>query len=107
MDELELACFQIISAAGVAKSSYIEAIQEAKKGNIEKAKDCIKTGEASSTQGHDVHNRLLQEEASSTVLGTSLLLVHAEDQLMSAENLKIVSIELIEVYERLRVLENK
>ena len=38
MEGLELQCFQIISAVGMARSSYIEAIQEAKKGNFEEAK---------------------------------------------------------------------
>ena len=31
MENLELICFQIISSVGMAKSSYIEAIQEAKR----------------------------------------------------------------------------
>lgn len=31
MEGLEKQCFQIISAVGMARSSYIEAIQEAKK----------------------------------------------------------------------------
>lgn len=63
MDELELACFQIISAAGIAKSSYIEAIKEAKKGNFNKARLCIDEGDVNYTQGHNVHSKLIQQEA--------------------------------------------
>ena len=44
MEGLELQCFQIISAVGMARSSYIEAIQEAKKGNFEEAKNMIAEG---------------------------------------------------------------
>ena len=50
MEGLELQCFQIISAVGMARSSYIEAIQEAKKGNFEEAKNMIAEGEKSFLQ---------------------------------------------------------
>ena len=35
MDNLELVSFQIISAVGVAKSSYIEAMEIAEKGDFD------------------------------------------------------------------------
>jgi cellobiose PTS system EIIA component len=107
MDGLELACFQIISAAGMAKSSYIEAIKAAKIGDFEKAKVCIKEGDTSFTQGHNVHSELIQQEAGNKQLSPNLLLLHAEDQLMSVETCKILANELIENYERIIALENK
>ena len=33
MDNLELICFQMISNAGMAKSTFVEAMQEAEAGN--------------------------------------------------------------------------
>lgn len=39
--------------------------------------------------------------------GVNLLLLHAEDQLMSAEGFKTVALEMIDVYKRLEKLENK
>lgn len=107
MDGLELVCFQIISAVGMAKSSYIEAIQEAKKGNFEKARVCIQEGETSFIQGHNAHGELIQQEAGGKEVNPNLLLLHAEDQLISAETIKILANELIENYERLIALENK
>ena len=41
-EEQELQIFQLISAAGTAKSMYIEAIQVAKKGEFDKADELIK-----------------------------------------------------------------
>ena len=38
MDNLELVSFQIISAVGVAKSFYIEAMKIAEKGDFDLAK---------------------------------------------------------------------
>lgn len=107
MDNLESICFQIISAAGMAKSSYIEAIKEAKNGDFEKAKVCIKEGEASFTQGHNVHAELIEQEADNKKIAPNLLLIHAEDQLMSVETCKIMADELIEAYKHILALENK
>lgn len=105
MKGLELQCFQIISAVGTARSSYIEAIQEAKKGAFEKAEECIKEGEKSFTQGHLAHAELIQQEAGDTPVQINLLLVHAEDQLMSAETFHIIANELIATYKRINTLE--
>ena len=103
MQGLELTAFEIISAVGTARSCYIEAIQEAKKGNYAAAAERIKEGDESFAQGHDAHAGLLTKEAEgeNTV---SLLILHAEDQLMSAEGFKIIAQEIIEVYQRVDAL---
>ncbi|MFJ7934464.1 PTS lactose/cellobiose transporter subunit IIA [Sporosarcina sp. NPDC096371] len=107
MEKLELVSFQIISSVGLAKSSYIEAIQEAKKGNFEKAKACINEGKNSFAQAHKAHFELIQSEARGDVINPTLLLLHAEDQMMSAETCKILAEELIENYERIIALEKR
>lgn len=107
MEGLELQCFQIISAVGMARSSYIEAIQEAKKGNFEEAKNMIAEGEKSFLQGHEVHASMIQQEASGQKVEPCLLLIHAEDQLMSAEGFKIIAEEMIANCERITALEAK
>lgn len=91
MEGLELIAFQVISAVGTARSFYIEAIQEAKKGNIEKAKEMIQEGVTVFQEGHHAHAGLIQKEANGEIDQITLLLMHAEDQLMSAETLKIVA----------------
>lgn len=44
MEGMELTCFQIISAVGSARSYYIEAIKEARHGNMEKTWELIEAG---------------------------------------------------------------
>lgn len=101
MEGLELIAFEIISSVGTARSCYIEAISEAKKGNYEKA--VIAEGEKVFIEGHDKHNELLQKEASGEGNVVNLLILHAEDQLMSAEGFKIIAQEFIDVYRRINV----
>ena len=63
MEGLELIAFQIISAVGTARSCYIEAIQEAKRGDYAAAEKLIGEGDAAFVEGHDAHAGLLQQEA--------------------------------------------
>src|SRR5574344_853577 len=101
MEGLELVAFQIISAVGTARSCYIEAIQAAKTGEYEDAKKFIAEGDEAFVEGHDAHAGLLQQEAAGTGSVVNLLILHAEDQLMSAEGFKTIAQEFIEVYQRL------
>ena len=105
MEGVELISFQIISAVGSARSMYIEAIQLAKQGDIEGAQKLMKEGEAVFVEGHHAHAKLIQQEASGESSTITLLLLHAEDQLMSAEGFKIIADEMIDVYKRLLPLE--
>lgn len=57
--------------------------------------------------GHEAHFELIQKEAQGESVGGSLILIHAEDQLMSAEGFKIIAEELIASYGRITELEKK
>lgn len=107
MEGLELVCFKIISAVGTARSCYIEAVSEAKKGNVEKARELIAEGEKVFVEGHHAHAELIQQEASGNPTAPTLLLLHAEDQLMSAETIKIIALDLIDSFTRIVALEEK
>lgn len=75
-----------------------------KKGNYDKAKEKIKEGDESFVQGHTSHASLIQQEASGNPVQTTLLLVHSEDQLMSAETIKLMAEELIDCYKKMNSL---
>ena len=107
MEGLEMTCFQIISSVGTARSSYIEAIQKARVGDFEGAEACIVSGQQEFLKGHEAHFELLQKETNGEPVGGSLLLIHAEDQLMSAEGFKIIAEELIENYRKMDALEKR
>ena len=108
MEGLELTAFQIISSVGTARSSYIEAIQEAKQGHFDAAEKLIKEGDEMFVEGHDAHAGLLNQEAQGGPGSTlSLLILHAEDQLMSAEAFKTIALEFIDAYKRIEALEEK
>lgn len=98
MEDMEMICFKIISAVGEAKSDYISAIEAAKKGDFGKAEEAMKHGDACYVNGHKEHAGLITKEASGEKTDVCLLLMHAEDQLMAAETIKLLASELIELY---------
>lgn len=104
MEELELICFQLITAAGTAKSNYIGAIQKAKEGLYEEAAQMISDGDEFLKQGHMPHSELIQKEAAGEDFRMGLILTHAEDQMASAETFKVMAEEMIELYQKVNEL---
>lgn len=100
MEGLEQISFQIISATGTAKSCFMEAIQCAKKNDFAGAKEKIAEGDAQMNEGHKIHFGLVQKEANGEHVDFQLLLMHAEDQMMAAETIRILALELIDLYQR-------
>lgn len=98
VEGIELVCFEIISAVGTARSLYIEAIRCAKNGDFEKAQELMDEGGQTFTEGHHAHAKLIQQEANGEKVEFQLLLLHAEDQLMSAESFGIIAKEFIDLY---------
>lgn len=89
-EELVMSCFQLITYVGTARSCYINAIQKAKEGKYDEAEILMKQGRDAFVQGHDGHADLLAKEANGELKESGLLLIHAEDQLMSAEGFRLL-----------------
>lgn len=100
---IEEISFQIIAAVGTARSLFIEAIQEAKEGNFDAAQEKIKEGHKTFKGGHDAHFSLITQEADpdQPAVPFNIILMHAEDQLMSAEAFGILADNFIDVYKKL------
>ncbi|MBE6469741.1 MAG: PTS lactose/cellobiose transporter subunit IIA [Coriobacteriaceae bacterium] len=104
-EELQLACFEIISYVGTAKSCFINAVKAAKSGDFAGAEKLIGEGDAAYGGGHDAHMKLLQVDAAGEREPVApLILLHAEDQMASAETVRIMATELIDVHRELAEL---
>lgn len=95
-------CFEIISSVGMARSDYIEAIHKAREGNFDEARELMKSGKSSFLNGHKAHAEMIAKEASGEKIEGGILMMHAEDQLMSAEAFSILAEEFIDLYTELR-----
>ncbi len=87
----QVACFGIIANTGMARSCFIEAIDLAIAGDIPAAEAKVGEGDAFFQEAHVAHAQMVTQEAQGQHVPVDILLVHTEDQLMSAETFKIVA----------------
>ncbi len=94
-EEMQTVAFQIIAAVGEAKSLYVEAMYAAREKDYEKADKLMKDGEAAYSNAHHFHFELIQKEANGEDLPFSILFMHAEDQMLTTETVKLMAEEII------------
>lgn len=101
MKSWEATAMEIIAMVGTARSYYIEAIQSAKAAEFDRALEQLELGDEAFRNGQKAHAALLQQEANGVLASVTLLMTHAEDQLMNAETFQILSREWLALYQRL------
>ena len=95
----------LIAGAGDARSSCMEAIQLAKEGNFQEAKEALHRADDSMVAAHETQTQLIREEMRGESEGVSLLMVHAQDHLNLALVMRDVAEEFIQIHQRLMKLE--
>ena len=98
MDEIIL---NIITHSGEARGYSMEAVSLAKAGNFNEARELIVKADEELGYANSSQANLIQGEAVNDNIEFSLLLVHAQDHLMTTMTFKDLAVELIEVYERI------
>lgn len=88
----EQVIFELICLAGSARSDAFEAYNAAVEGDFDKAKASIDAAKENLLQAHHVQTGLIQEEAAGNHMEVQLLMVHAQDHLMTS----ILAKDLIE-----------
>lgn len=99
-DKLEELDLQIIAAVGTARSMFIEALNQAKEGKFEEARATVAEADKLFAEGHSAHHDILAMQGQGIELPFDLMLVHAEDQMMSAETFRLIATELMEIYQK-------
>lgn len=86
---------------GEAKSNAFEAIQKAKNGLFEEAHEKLKAADKALVLAHKSQTVMLTQEAQGEKIELSLLMVHAQDHLMTSLTFIDLAKEVVAVYERL------
>lgn len=107
MEGIELIAFNIISNVGTAKSMGIEALMKGRGGKVEDAKKLLEEASTFLKEGHKSHAQLIQEEAQGNKQELSLILMHAEDQLMAAEIILSLAKEILYMQKEINDLKKK
>ncbi len=77
----------------------MEAMQEAKKRDFDSARLKIAEAETELLQAHKYQTQLIHAEAGGDHFELPILLVHAQDHLMTAMTLKDLAVEMIDLRE--------
>ncbi len=101
MSKLNNDAFSIIAVAGDGRAKLNEALKEARKGNYGSAKGCLEDAEKQLLKAHELQTALLKEEAEGSITDTyNVIVAHAQDYVMTAEAMKDIVAEIINLYEK-------
>ncbi|SEJ75351.1 PTS system, cellobiose-specific IIA component [Propionispira arboris] len=106
MDELTSKIFQLITNSGDARSTVFEALGAAQAGNMDKANRYIGMAKEGLIAAHKVQTELIQQESSGDKLELSLLMVHAQDHLMTSMLAKDLIEKMIYMQNEINELKN-
>jgi PTS system cellobiose-specific IIA component len=97
MDSLETA-MGLTADAGDAKSFAMEAIAKARACQFEAAKDSLERANDALMRAHETQTELIRREMSGDSEAVRLIMVHAQDHLMSAVLIRDMAEEFISLY---------
>jgi cellobiose PTS system EIIA component len=104
-EQIQMLSFTIILHAGNARSFAMEAIGLAKQYQFENARNKIAEADKEFAEAHHVQTKLLQNEANGIKTDVSVILIHAQDHLMTAMTVKDLANEMIDMYEKMAQME--
>lgn len=96
--ELEEQVMGIIINAGQSRSLCYEALQSAKEGDFTDADDKMQQAQHFAREAHLVQTQLIEADEGEGKTKMTLVMVHAQDHLMTSILAKELVTELIEIY---------
>lgn len=96
--DLEEVAMELVGNAGESRSCSFEALALAKEGDFDSAKAKLKEAAEKMHAAHEMQFNLISKEADGEKMDMGLLMVHAQDHLMTAILAKELIEEMIELY---------
>ncbi len=95
---MENEIFEIISHGGNARAFAFEAMRAAEEGKTKEAEELLEKAEEELNLAHKTQTKLIQMEVNGERLQMSLLMVHAQDHLMTALSEKSLIEHMVKLY---------
>ncbi len=99
-DELMDVAIEIVAYAGDARTKFLEAMNEASKGNFDLAEKLVEEGNKCIINAHGSQTELIFKEANGENVEPNVIFIHAQDHLMTTLVLKDLVKHMIELYRR-------
>lgn len=98
---LEEVVMGLIINSGHARSLAYSALKQAKQGDFATAKATMERSRVALSEAHRVQTQLIESDEGEGKMKVSLVLVHAQDHLMTSMLARELVCELIELHEKL------
>lgn len=99
-EELQVAAFEIILNSGNARTIVHESFADMRNGKYEEAAEKLAQANDELLLAHQAQTKLLQEYANGTEIKIEIIMVHAQDHLMTSMTLREVALEMLELYKK-------
>jgi PTS system lactose-specific IIA component len=99
-EETTMLGFEIVAYSGDARSKLLVALKEAKSGNFDEADRLVAEAQECLNDAHRTQTELLSGEARGESNELGMIMVHAQDHLMTTMLLQDIIGTLIDVYRR-------
>lgn len=99
--DLEEQVMGIIINAGQSRSLCYEALRHAKKGEFSEADGLLKEAQEFANQAHLVQTKLIEADEGTGKTKMTLIMVHAQDHLMTSMLAKELVTEMIDLHKKI------
>lgn len=102
VEDLQMAAFEIILNSGNARAIVHEGFEAMRNGDYDLAEQKLEEANEEFLKAHHAQTDLLQEYASGTDIKIEIIMVHAQDHLMTTMTLREVALEMLELYKKIK-----
>lgn len=100
-EELQVAAFEIILHSGTARTEVHEAFALMREGKYEESEEKLEVANTELVEAHHAQTKLLQDYASGVEIKIEIIMVHAQDHLMTTLTLLEVAKEMLELHKKI------
>ena len=100
-EELQVAAFEIILHSGTARTEIHEAFADMREGRFDEAEAKLDHSNEEILEAHHAQTKLLQDYASGVEIKIEIIMVHAQDHLMTALVVIDLAQEFIDLYKKI------
>ena len=98
-EELYQLAFELVLHSGNARSLAMEALQAARQRNFKEAKLKLTDSDHELLKAHKTQTKLIHAEAAGEGFEVPLMMIHAQDHLMTAMAMKDMAVEMVDIRE--------
>lgn len=102
-EEIQEVAFTIILRSGEARTIVHEAFQDMRNSKYDRAQERLAQSNDKLVEAHKAQTKLLQRNANGEDINMEIIMVHAQDHLMSTMTLREVAVEMLAFYEKVGI----